>query len=186
MKAKYILLCAAVAGGLFFPSCSDFLEEERNPNALSPDLFWQSEEDIMKGLTSVYAALQPNIDWAVPYERYIVIDNYRSDEVTFRDDVTSWMDIASFTNESTNGVTVGEWQNLYKGINYANQCIDNIPNVPEENEEVNHGKFIKREVKDPVSLLVYPVNVYGLFQSACNRWKNKIGYDHRIGRSNGS
>lgn len=141
MKAKYIyLLCAVVAGGLFFPSCSDFLEEERNPNALSPDLFWQSEEDIMKGLTSVYAALQPNIDWAVPYERYIVIDNYRSDEVTFRDDVTSWMSIASFTNESTNSVTVGEWQNLYKGINYANQCIDNIPNVPEENEEVKKAK----------------------------------------------
>ena len=132
MRINRYLLYAAIASGVFFSSCSDFLEEETNPNALSPALFWQSEEDIMKGLTSVYAALQPNINWAAPYERYIVIDNYRSDEVTFRDDVTSWMDIASFTNESTNGVSVDEWQNLYMGINYANQCIDNIPNIPEE------------------------------------------------------
>ena len=140
MKTKYILLCAAVAGGMLFPSCSDFLEEEVNPNALSPSLFWQSEEDIMKGLTSVYAALQPNADWAAPYERYIVIDNYRSDEVSIRHDVTSWISIASFTNESTNGISTTEWQDLYKGINYANQCIDNIPNIPEEDESVKEAK----------------------------------------------
>lgn len=112
-------------------SCSgSFLDEDRNPNSLSPSVFWKNETDIMKGLTSAYAALQPNIDWAIPFERYIVIDNFRSDECDFRADVSSWMSIAMFTNESTSSVSKTEWTNLYTGVNFANQCIDNIPNVP--------------------------------------------------------
>ena len=89
MKFKNILLYAALLSGMSFSSCTDFLDEDSNPNALSPGIFWKSEGDIMKGLTSVYGALQPNASWAIPFERYIVIDGYRSDEITHRDDVTS-------------------------------------------------------------------------------------------------
>lgn len=129
---KNIVLATLLTGGASLTSCTGtFLDEDSNPNVLSPSTFWKSESDIMKGLTSVYAALQPNASWAVPYERYIVIDNYRSDECDFRADVSSWMALAMYTNESTNGVTKKEWTNLYTGINFANQCIDNIPNVPE-------------------------------------------------------
>ena len=91
----------------------------------------------MKGLTSVYGALQPNASWAIPFERYIVIDGYRSDEITHRDDVTSWMNISSFNVEPTNSVVKTEWTNLYKGINYANQCLTNIPTVPGDSESLN-------------------------------------------------
>ena len=80
MKFKNILLYAALLSGMSFSSCTDFLDEDSNPNALSPSIFWKSEGDIMKGLTSVYGALQPNASWAIPFERYIVIDGYRSDE----------------------------------------------------------------------------------------------------------
>lgn len=130
MKFKNILLYAALLSGMSFSSCTDFLDEDSNPNALSPSIFWKSEGDIMKGLTSVYGALQPNASWAIPFERYIVIDGYRSDEITHRDDVTSWMNISSFNVEPTNSVVKTEWTNLYKGINYANQCLTNIPTVP--------------------------------------------------------
>lgn len=82
MKFKNILLYAALLSGMSFSSCTDFLDEDSNPNALSPGIFWKSEGDIMKGLTSVYGALQPNASWAIPFERYIVIDGYRSDEIT--------------------------------------------------------------------------------------------------------
>lgn len=125
-------MTALVLGGMAsMSSCSgSFLDEDRNPNSLSPSVFWKNETDIMKGLTSAYAALQPNIDWAIPFERYIVIDNFRSDECDFRADVSSWMSIAMFTNESTSSVSGTEWTNLYIGVNFANQCIDNIPNVP--------------------------------------------------------
>ena len=53
MKFKNILLYAALLSGMSFSSCTDFLDEDSNPNALSPGIFWKSEGDIMKGLTSV-------------------------------------------------------------------------------------------------------------------------------------
>lgn len=136
MKAKNILYLSFI-GCILLASCTGtFLDEDRNPNSLSPNIFWKNEADIIKGLTSAYAAMQPNVSWAKPYERYIVIDNYRSDEIDFRADVTSWMNIAMFTNDPTNSVTKSEWTNLYIGINYANQCIDNIPKVPGESNEL--------------------------------------------------
>lgn len=135
-----IIEAALLTCVMSFCSCTGFLNEDRNPNTLSPNIFWKSEGDIMKGLTSAYASMQPNDDWAIPYERYIVIDNYRSDETDFRADVGSWMNIAMFTNDPTSSVTETEWENLYKGINYANQCIDNIPNVPGGNESIDNLK----------------------------------------------
>lgn len=56
MKLKNILLSSLVFGGLMFSSCTGFLDEDSNPNTLSPSVFWKNESDIEKGLVSVYAA----------------------------------------------------------------------------------------------------------------------------------
>lgn len=118
-------------------SCNDsFLDETTDPNFLTPQNFWKSEQDILNGLTSAYASLQPSMRWAAPFERYIVVDNYRSDELDFRADVTSWLELATFVNSSSNEVVFEEWADLYRGINFANQCIDNIPLVEEASEEL--------------------------------------------------
>ena len=106
MKLKNILLCASVLGGLALSSCTgNFLDEDRNPNSLDPENFWKSESDILKGLTAAYAGLQPTIEWAQPFERYIVIDNYRSDELDYCPDVTAWMELAMYNNTKMNGPT---------------------------------------------------------------------------------
>ncbi len=124
------ILSIAIIGGCLLSGCdSSFLDEERNPNKYTPNQFWKSKEDIMKGLTGAYGALHASGEWAASYERYIVIDNYRSDETRFRPDVGSWDNIASFVNDQSNSTTRTEWKQLYRGINVANQCIDNIPNV---------------------------------------------------------
>ena len=47
------------------------------------------------------------------------------------------MNISSFNVEPTNSVVKTEWTNLYKGINYANQCLTNIPTVPGDSESLN-------------------------------------------------
>lgn len=119
-----------------FVSCTgaSFLDEVTNPNNLTPATFWKTEGDILKGLTSAYAQLQPNMNWAAPFDRYIVIDNYRSDELDYRPDVVNWLRLATFNNTPTNGTSNSEWTYLYRGINYSNQCIDNIPNVPDLSE----------------------------------------------------
>lgn len=135
MKAKNIFLAAITFCMVSLSACTGFLDEDSNPNALSPNLFWKSEADIVKGLTSAYAQLQPNMNWGTPFERFIVVDSYRSDELDFRADVTSWLQIATFVSESDNTVARTNWQYLYQGVNYANQCIDNIPNVPDISDQ---------------------------------------------------
>lgn len=136
-------LCSALLLGALSTSCTgSFLDEDRNPNALSPSTFWKNEADILKGLTSVYGALQASGGWAASYDRYIVIDNYRSDETTFRPDVASWDNIASFVNDQSNGTTRKEWTQLYRGISLANQCIENIPNVPDESASTQELKRV--------------------------------------------
>lgn len=129
-------------------SCTGFLDEDRDPNYLTPSVFWKSEADILKGLTSAYGYLQPNMNWGRPFERFIVVDNYRSDELDYRPDVTSWLEIASFINTPTNNVTKAEWTYLYRGINYCNQCIDNIPLVPNvsdavRNQTIAEARFLR-------------------------------------------
>ncbi len=136
MKVKNIFLSALLLGSLLVSCTGSFLDEDRNPNALSPSIFWKNEADILKGLTSVYGALQGAGGWATSYERYIVVDNYRSDEVVFRPDVSNWDHIASFVNDPNNSTTETEWTQLYRGINRANQCLDNILNVPGETETI--------------------------------------------------
>ena len=89
MKLKHILI-AALAAITSFTSCTGFLDENSNPNYLTPSTFWKSEADIVKGLTAAYARLQPSMNWGAPYERISVLDCYRSDELDFRADVSDW------------------------------------------------------------------------------------------------
>lgn len=133
---KHILVLMLVGSVLCSCTGASFLDEKTNPNKLTPNVFWKSEGDILKGLVSVYASLQPNMNWAAPFERYIVVDNYRTDELDYRPDVGTWLRLATYNNTPTNSTTNAEWLYLYRGINYANQCIDNTPSVPNLSEEV--------------------------------------------------
>lgn len=138
MKLKNIFI-TGLALNLGLTACTGtFLDEKTNPNYLTPSTFWKSEGDILKGLTAAYAYLQPNMAWGMPFERYIVIDNYRSDELDFRADVTSWMNLAMYNNTPNDGLGYSEWRDLFKGVNYSNQCIDNIPNVEGVSEEMKN------------------------------------------------
>ncbi|MBQ6286129.1 MAG: RagB/SusD family nutrient uptake outer membrane protein [Bacteroidales bacterium] len=150
MKPRLIILAIAACFTAAVCSCSDFLEEKSNPNYLTPDSFWHSEADINKGLTAAYAALQPARYWAATVDRFLVVDNMRSDEVDYRPDVAEWIQIATFTNDLTNYVTDYEWDNLYAGINYCNQCISNIPEI-----EGLDGQVLKRSVAEARFLRAY-------------------------------
>lgn len=135
MKIKYTIL-ALLMSCITFSSCTDFLEESSNPNYLTPDTFWQTEDDIKSGLTAAYARLQPSQDWDRTTDRFVIIDNFRSDETDFRADVTERMQLATYTYETGNYICDYEWELLFSGINFANQCIDNIPTVEDADEDV--------------------------------------------------
>ena len=121
MKTRIYIIFAILSTFIFSSCTGSFLNEETDPNYLTPGVFWKNEQDILKGLTSAYAYLQPNMLWGTPFERHIVVDNYRSDELDFRPDVASWIQIATFVNTPTNSICRKEWTYLYTGINFANQ-----------------------------------------------------------------
>lgn len=123
------LLTMILAASLCWSCASDFLEEEKNPQALSPSTFWKSEEDVLKGLTAAYASLQPSGDYASSFERYMVAHCFRSDLCDKRDDVTSWIQVASFTYESNNAVAANYWSYTFTGIYRANQVLDGVERV---------------------------------------------------------
>ncbi len=159
MKNKLYLISIIIAS-LMLTSCNDDgLEEDVNPNVLSPKGFWKSEADILKGLTSVYGSLQ-GFGWASTFEMYIVMDNYRSDELERLADVPSWLKLSDFTNTSSNSVCSKTWFWYFSGINKANQCIVNIPNVPNVSQDV-----IDSSVAEAKFLRAYfyfkLVNIYG-------------------------
>ena len=53
--------------------------------------------------------------------------------------MADWNRLAMFANTPSDwSCCMGEWDELYKGINYSNQCIDNIPNVPGVSDEVRN------------------------------------------------
>jgi len=136
-KLKWLLPLLVIA---FMVSCDDaFLEETSNPNSFSPSAFWQNEDDAFNALTSVYAHLQPDGDWGTIFERYIIIPSYRSDECVRRDDVSSWIKLASFTNDATNSTAAYFWNTNYSGIYRANQLFEGIELVPDMNAELKNA-----------------------------------------------
>ena len=54
--SSIILLCLA----LCFISCNKDLLDKNPPDAVSTDIFWASEADVLSGLAGVYTRLQQN------------------------------------------------------------------------------------------------------------------------------
>ncbi len=112
-----------------------FPDEDRNPNSLDPENFWKSESDILKGLTAAYAGLQAYHRMGATFRTLHCDRQLPQRRAGLPPDVTAWMELAMYNNESTNYVPNDEWTNLYTSINYCNQCLDNIPNVPDNDDE---------------------------------------------------
>ena len=73
MKLKNILLCASVLGGLALSSCTgNFLDEDRNPNSLDPEIVHGvhgricSKTSGRANPTSSKDLPQPTLDYSLP------------------------------------------------------------------------------------------------------------------------
>ncbi len=111
-------------------SCKkDFLDKQ-NQNQLSGASFWQTKSDAVQGITATYAALQSaegdKWTWfeetyiASEYKTDVIIDNKNSGYGASLHAFTYTTDVSYFTNL---------WHMCFAGINRANQCIENIPNI---------------------------------------------------------
>lgn len=124
----------------------DSFLEELTPNAYDSALFWKTENDFNSGLTTVYGALQ----FSSVSGRQIVSEMAQGDlaiTTTFAPFTPQFLSL-SF-NDTDISVT-NKWNELYIGINRANQVINNIATADEslftnfdKNEIEGQARFLR-------------------------------------------
>lgn len=119
---KYNVI-ALFSMALAFGACSDDFLDEQNPNTITSASFWQTQNDFELGLVATYGALQ--------YTN--VAGGNMSQFENVRSDVGRSFDFYGFAylfdrlewNSST-GYVNSRWEELYIGVNRANQVINKI------------------------------------------------------------
>lgn len=117
-----VVLCVAT-------SCKKSLLDQNNPNTLSLEAFWKTENDAQKGLTAVYHMFYQPGGWG----RWMY----------FRLDLTSdegfsnspWIELGDWTrfqyiNYNFWEGNVNTYRDTYKAIFRCNQVLANVPNIP--------------------------------------------------------
>ncbi|MDR0542094.1 MAG: RagB/SusD family nutrient uptake outer membrane protein [Dysgonamonadaceae bacterium] len=108
-------------------SCENILDQ-KNPNQLDTTQFWKSEEDLSAGLNAAYRALRFNGE----YRRWLhILYVSRSDEGYSTSPNPTFVSYSNFLTENSGSAeaVLYTWLDLYKGIFWANQVLDNAANI---------------------------------------------------------
>lgn len=122
------ILCLAMS----FASCDDFLTVS-SPDKMTTDKFWRNQSDAEATLASSYAQLYHGDGYATSEVRWPV-EAFRTDLYLFGTDAVTyqtWIDIYDFNYTNGNTQFSYYYQDLYRGINFANQVLEFTPNIPE-------------------------------------------------------
>jgi tetratricopeptide (TPR) repeat protein len=124
-----VILCLILVAG-----CDDDFFDLKNPNEISTDTFYKSDNDAVLAANSVYAVLQNSVLWKRSY--FVVLDGMSDDVKTEADYDDTDREMFRFTFDASKGRCNDFWKNLYEGIYRANQVIINIEDNPNISEDV--------------------------------------------------
>lgn len=124
----HILALGFFSFGLF--SCSDLLNEEPKDQILTQN-FFESESDAVAAVNSIYSILNATSTGptfgGVYHSSYWVLQGLASDNMQNEMAGAIYEErLENFTHTPTNGLTYDLWQNMYKGIFYANFALEGI------------------------------------------------------------
>ncbi len=147
MKKNIIIVAAFTTTLLFFPSCSDFLNQE-NPNKIAAESYFQTENDAERALNGAYLALRSNNCLG---EGSISYTEERSDNMGRLDNQSSSGEPFQFTDFSllpSNTYLKNHWTAMFTAITRSNFVLSYIDNVTFSNEETKENykaeaKFIR-------------------------------------------
>ncbi|TYA84179.1 RagB/SusD family nutrient uptake outer membrane protein [Seonamhaeicola marinus] len=127
LKIKISITALALLGvvGIVNVNCSDDVLNQVNPNELSPDTFWQSEDDAEKGIIGAYSPFT-HIWYYTRFE--IFISDYRDDVVNGYN-TSERTAVGYFSGTSDSNATRWCWQAMYQGVARANEAIKHVPNI---------------------------------------------------------
>lgn len=117
---KYSLLILLVAA---FLGCEDFLDQ-KNPNTLTPDNFWQTDADANKAIIAAYSPLSTIFyHGRIWYGHEIA----RSDEYFYQGGFAGGTSLFN-SNPADNNYAAG-FSEMWKVIFRANQVLANVPSI---------------------------------------------------------
>lgn len=148
---KKFLYLASICLAMSFTSCEDFLTVE-SPDELTSDNFWRDKNDAEAGLSAAYSQLYHGDAFATSEVRWPV-EEYRADIVNLGTDAGNydqWVQLYNFSYTNGNTQFSYYYQDLYRGINFANQVLAKVPNIPADkideetrNKILNEAYFLR-------------------------------------------
>jgi len=123
---KNINIIAIISILLTFGGCKDDYLEKRNPNEMTTTDFWKTGTDLQKGIDAAYRPLRFN----GAYARWLhILYVSRSDEGYSESPNPYFQSWSNFLTKNYNDgaadALLYTWLDLYKGVFWANQVIDN-------------------------------------------------------------
>ncbi len=128
MKTKIFLASALTIVFFMLSSCKDYLDFE--PEKSVPAIgFFENADQAAQGVNSIYAHFRT---WEMVSFAYIIMQEVPSDNSqkgSESGDATFINDYDNFAYTQNQFILNDYWSGRYRGINLANQCITNIPNI---------------------------------------------------------
>lgn len=148
-KFNHILITCITILAMMTSCKKDFLEQN-SPDQLTTDNFYTSTDKALSGLAAAYSQLEGFVGWDNFVEARSVREFYREDYVIPGDDAYNyswWMDHYNFKFTSGNYAIDLLWKDNYRGINFANQVLENVAAMPSETIDEPSRKEILAEAK---------------------------------------
>ncbi|WP_165747907.1 RagB/SusD family nutrient uptake outer membrane protein [Cellulophaga sp. Z1A5H] len=155
IKASLYLSLFVMAVVIYGCRKNEILDTE-NPNAVTPDSFWNTEEDAVKGIVGAYSPFTHI--WY--YSRFeIFLSDYR-DDVVNAFGTSERTAAGSFNGVSTSNGAFWVWSTMFQGITRANEVLANVPEI-----EMNG------DTKNNILGEAYFIRAFNYF-NLLNNWKN--------------
>ncbi|NSL90975.1 RagB/SusD family nutrient uptake outer membrane protein [Chitinophaga solisilvae] len=148
MNYSKILLCTLLTAAIGFSSCEKSFLEQQAPDQLTTDKFWRNKSDALSGLAAVYGQLEGATDWTSFIEARSVREYYREDYVVPGADADNypwWLEHYNFNFTAGNLAVEVLWSGSYLGINFANQVIEKVGEMPDTKIDAPSKKMILGE-----------------------------------------
>ncbi|GHB63711.1 RagB/SusD family nutrient uptake outer membrane protein [Persicitalea jodogahamensis] len=152
---KSVVLTAVLGTGIMF-GCNEEILDQKNPNALTPSTFWQTQEDATKAILGAYSPFTHIWDYA-RFE--IFLSDYRDDVVNGYG-TSERTGIGNFNGISLGNGTMWVWSTNYQGITRANEVLFNVPDIK-----------MDATLRDNILGEAYFIRAYNYFQLV-NNWLN--------------
>lgn len=112
---------------VLFISCKKFLDQQPI-SELSPDMVFKDVESTKRALAGVYSRLIGDQGYGIRLSLYFSVDNDETQGPTGSSD-NDRRDLARYNANPGNAQITKPFQQIFQGIEFANVCIENIPEM---------------------------------------------------------